>query len=190
LFDKNDRVKEIVGYDISESMIIRAKSKSRSSKTIFTTRFPDGKFDLAVSLFHVPNQIINLIDLLTYFDNMLSAVRSGGHIVFDFINLTFLIDRPSEHYQWTTTILDEGSKIKTTCFNPETLEHLSSVDIFDGKEKIYAGTMLKQTIWPINIYLDILEEYGFSVIIKRNSFSELIYDARDYKTVLIAKKTD
>jgi len=154
----------VTGVDPSSKMIEEAMKKD-SNVQFFTGYVHNAiynKFDCAISMFNVVNHILNIKDLIEYFNSISDSINDNGVFIFDCFNqLATVIDEPKD----------------------------SEYDIFRGNLTIeYTNNKLQNKIWSPSTIIDCIENADMSVEKILKAYENIDANKNDYKIVFKCRK--
>ncbi len=149
-----DKGYSVIGIDRDETMLERAHKKISTygySKQLFL-------HDLKYPLKQKFHQIIALLDVFHYFkgiknlaNNLYNALYDGGRLIID-------LYKAPQHYSETGSI--EGL---TYHWEMSTIDHLLKHQITVNKAKQASKFVVRQYVYPLDYYMDVLKTIGFSI---------------------------
>lgn len=196
--DIAQKVKRITAIDIDPDMIQKAKEKIaalrvKNIKVIHKSieKLKDGKFDLAIALFHVITYIPDSTSLFSFMNGVSKHLKPGGVFVFDCWNgVAALRDPPKSKI----------TKLKKDDYHIECLVN-NHTDLFNQKVILNYHISIKnhhkqtedysfsQTLWTPMQIRDAIEKAGMTVV---SCFPlmhpEKIANEKDWKIMFCCKK--
>jgi len=168
-----NKFNNVVGVDISAEMIKIASLNLDKDTKLYNgvvNNVKEKDFDVIISLFNVINHIMTLNDLVQYFEDCGSKIKTGGIFIFDSFNGNeVLVDNPKKEIR----NVDEF----TVKINP-TVDHLNSYFSMDNHISKNGKTILEyklnHILWPLKIYKDLLKNNNFQILELKLGYKILI----------------
>ena len=190
---------QVTAVDVDPEMLALAQTKaeqaSKKNVSFATSCSASRNVDLCVALFNVVNYICGDESLHTFFEDIMSSLRSGGIFIFDCWNGTAaLLDPPgSKAYEQEDC---EGQKVSCHLTSQTDLVKKITVlnyqlDLFDQSgKKIESGNyQLEQRLWtPLQVKAA-LQKAGFEVVTVCIPFEfEQAANDSDWKIMFVCRK--
>ncbi len=194
---------DITGVEPSRDMIYWAWDKL--DETITNCRFRKGylrevinscnktKFDVALSMFFVLNQMETCIQLGQFGEDLARVVKPGGLLIFDCWNYDqVLIDPPrSENLSY-----DVKSHSVTVDYSSSLVDSVVSMNMDIGIADNNTGChdsfqhLIQLKMWPTDHLLKWLDKSGFDLLECCAAYDRVIHPNTAYKNVYVARKRE
>lgn len=181
---------QVCGLDISDEMLLVCQEKL-ANLNLQTTLFQDDMrsfqivnyYDMIISFLDSLNYLTSIKDLKKTFSNVHNALNDGGYFIFDIhslknVNLVF----SDYHYHEVNddyTFIWDACVEKNNDFSTIFHELNFFIKINNGLYQ-KAVEYHKQVVYPLDVYLDLLKEMGFTI--------EETIENEYHKFVIVAKK--
>jgi 2-polyprenyl-3-methyl-5-hydroxy-6-metoxy-1,4-benzoquinol methylase len=192
---------KITATDFSSEMLNRGKSKLKSSGVEnVTTHYGDldnvieiGEFDTVISMFNVVNHIINLDELILFFNKVSSNLKNKGYFIFDCWNGVNSIVYPPTPSTEKTFIQDAHTVVVKTETDTDLINLFcnmkTTVVVYDDIEQLETFSYnLLHKLWPSSLLKEMLEIIGFDVKIIPYFDDDKNYNLEDRRITFICKK--
>lgn len=187
---------DITGFDISDSMLEKAKKKASDLK-VNRPSFINGdmrnfNFDKKFKLIFIPFNSLQCIytieDVETIFSNVKKSLDNRGYFIFDIFNpsIHLMVEREKEYQEMSRYKMDNGDQVIVSekCFYDSANQVNRVKWLYDINGEKIINNLDMRCFYPLE--MDVLLKYnGFKVLHKFGDFNEDCFSSKSAKQIYV-----